>query len=77
MIQWYQILQMNQIKYCILCDIVKKEREARESLMEITSCLNGNDDPLNQWLDAHCNKKRLSEHVYRKVQSITSSTSGL
>ena len=28
--------------------IVKKEGEARESLMEITSCFNGNDDPLNQ-----------------------------
>ena len=39
---------MNQIKYYVLCDIVQKEREARESLMEITSCLNGNDDPLNQ-----------------------------
>ena len=45
--------------------------------MWITLSFNGGDDPLNQWLNAHCNNtyKKIEHGYEQKGTSITSSTS--
>ena len=47
--------------------------------MWITFCFNGSDDPLNQWLDAHCNNtyKKIEHVCVQKSTSITSSTTNM